>query len=150
MTELKTSGWLSADEVAKVLDVSPQTVGRIIGRGELIAHRIGNQWRISPFDLREYIAATRNEPPKKKPLILHSDIDQTMQVLRVIDYSDSDAPETARKLVEMTDPFRLYATTFDDAMKARFVELLAQWRDPDAAGFQVIREFVLDKEGGDG
>ena len=46
-------------EVAEVCDVSTKTVRRWIKSGDLIAHRLGAQWRISPQDLAAFLAVRR-------------------------------------------------------------------------------------------
>lgn len=50
---------LTIPQAAEVLQVSERTVRRWIDRGELIAHRIGRQWRISQMDLETFIRARR-------------------------------------------------------------------------------------------
>jgi excisionase family DNA binding protein len=50
---------LSVAAVALHLDVSQKTVRRLIDDGELPAHRIGRQVRISEPDLAAFIARSR-------------------------------------------------------------------------------------------
>lgn len=42
-------------EVAAVVQVSEKTVRRWIAAGELPAAKLGNQWRIRPRDLDEFV-----------------------------------------------------------------------------------------------
>ncbi|NJO32720.1 MAG: helix-turn-helix domain-containing protein [Rhodospirillales bacterium] len=42
--------------------MSTKTVRRLVERGELIAIRIGGQWRVDPRDLAAYLACHRTEP----------------------------------------------------------------------------------------
>lgn len=55
---------LSLDEVAVALSVSVRTVRRLIQRGELVAHRIGNQLRVDVAYIRRYLEASRIEVNK--------------------------------------------------------------------------------------
>jgi len=50
---------LTIIEGAEVLNTSDKTVRREIKKGELRAIRIGNQWRIDPCDLEDYIRDRR-------------------------------------------------------------------------------------------
>ena len=50
---------LTADDVARQLQLSPKTVRRMIARGDLTAHRIGRQLRVAPGDLRAFISRGR-------------------------------------------------------------------------------------------
>jgi excisionase family DNA binding protein len=50
---------LSVRAVAELLGVSTKTVRRLIGRGDLAAHRIGGSLRVSEADLRAYLARCR-------------------------------------------------------------------------------------------
>ncbi len=52
---------LSRAEAAEFLNVSPQTVYRILRRGELPAFRVGHAIRISQVDLENYLRA--QSPP---------------------------------------------------------------------------------------
>ena len=51
--------FFSVDEVAQDLGVSGKTVRRRINDGELRAHRIGRQLRISEQDYRAFVALRR-------------------------------------------------------------------------------------------
>lgn len=53
---------LKLSRVARLLDMSTKTVRRLVERGELIAIRIGGQWRVDPRDLAAYLACHRTEP----------------------------------------------------------------------------------------
>ena len=48
-------------QTAKLLNASTKTIRRWIDAGDLIAHRIGHQFRISEPDLQAFIK-TRREP----------------------------------------------------------------------------------------
>jgi len=50
---------LTIEQTAKVLQVSSKTVRRWIDAGDLIAHRLGGQWRISETDLQSFIRMGR-------------------------------------------------------------------------------------------
>lgn len=50
---------LTVSEVADVLRVSGMTVYRLIHRGELVALRIGSNYRIRERDLETYLESTR-------------------------------------------------------------------------------------------
>jgi excisionase family DNA binding protein len=51
---------LTTKEVARRLKVTPQTVQRLIGRGQLIASRVGRDWRIKPSALEAFLQRTQN------------------------------------------------------------------------------------------
>ena len=46
-------------QTADYLQVCEKTIRRWIEGGELIAHRIGRQWRISEADLKTFVAMRR-------------------------------------------------------------------------------------------
>ncbi len=48
-------------EVAKVLRVSRITLSRAIGRRELRAFRVGNQWRLRGLDVNKYLRSSLRE-----------------------------------------------------------------------------------------
>lgn len=50
---------MKLDDAANFLRVSTRTVTRLIQAGELAAHKIGRQWRISRVDLQAYLNRTR-------------------------------------------------------------------------------------------
>jgi len=50
---------LTIKDASEVLRVSTKTVRRWIDTGDLIAHRIGRQWRISRGDLETFIRMRR-------------------------------------------------------------------------------------------
>jgi len=50
---------LTIEQTAKVLQVSSKTIRRWIDTGDLIAHRLGRQWRISEMDLQTFIRMGR-------------------------------------------------------------------------------------------
>lgn len=51
--------FLTVDQTADVLQVSPRHVRRLIARGALVAHRFGRLVRIGPVDLKAYTDAHR-------------------------------------------------------------------------------------------
>jgi excisionase family DNA binding protein len=51
---------LTIDEAAEILNVSPKTIRRRIAARELPAIRDGRSVRVSPDDLRSYIAKRRS------------------------------------------------------------------------------------------
>ena len=48
--------FLTVAQVADVLAVSQRSIRRWISAGELLAHKLGRQVRISEFDLRAFLA----------------------------------------------------------------------------------------------
>ncbi|HIO37994.1 MAG TPA: DNA-binding protein [Rhodospirillales bacterium] len=50
---------LTIKQAAEHLQVSPKTLRRWIDTGNLIAHRLGRQWRISETDLQSFIRMRR-------------------------------------------------------------------------------------------
>jgi len=49
----------SIQSLARELDVSEKTVWRWIKKDELKAHKLGNQWRISPEDREMFLKLRR-------------------------------------------------------------------------------------------
>lgn len=60
-TSIKTDfdAFYSIEDIAAHLAVSDKTVRRWIKSGDLIAHRIGRQWRISRTDLETFLKLRR-------------------------------------------------------------------------------------------
>ena len=54
-------GFLDIKQVAKFLKLSEKQVRRYIKRRELAHHRIGRLYRISPDDLRSFLAQRRKK-----------------------------------------------------------------------------------------
>lgn len=52
-----TKSHMSPDEFAEYTDTSRNTVYRMLRRGELVAVRMGRQWRIDPVASMEKLAA---------------------------------------------------------------------------------------------
>ena len=50
---------LTIKQAAEHLQVSSKTIRRWIDTGDLIAHRLGRQWRISAADLQTFIRMRR-------------------------------------------------------------------------------------------
>ena len=46
-------------EIAQILHVSERTVKRRIADGDLAAHKLGRQWRITKHDLESYLIKHR-------------------------------------------------------------------------------------------
>ena len=51
---------LTIPQVAELLQVCPKTIRRWIERGELVAHRLGRQWRIAQNDLETFLKIRRH------------------------------------------------------------------------------------------
>lgn len=49
------------NQIADMLQLSRDTIMRLIDRGELPAAKIGKQWRISASDLQTYIASKKTK-----------------------------------------------------------------------------------------
>lgn len=47
--------WRTRKQVADMMNVSPQTITRVIERGELQAVKVGRQYRIPESSLRDYV-----------------------------------------------------------------------------------------------
>ena len=54
---------LSIRAVADHLDVSIKTIRRWIDRGDLLAFKLGGQWRIDPDDLERFLWRQRRSMP---------------------------------------------------------------------------------------
>ena len=48
--------FLSIKEVAAFFRVSEKTVRRWIAAGQLVAHKLGRQWRIAPDEIERFLA----------------------------------------------------------------------------------------------
>jgi len=59
MATQKMAQFYTVDDIAGALGVSSKTVRRRIAEGQLRAHRIGRQLRISADDFRAYVALQR-------------------------------------------------------------------------------------------
>jgi excisionase family DNA binding protein len=55
--------FLTPGEVAKQLHISTKTVIRLIRSGQLVAHKVGQRYRISRADFRKYLQVTREDHP---------------------------------------------------------------------------------------
>ncbi len=53
------SQFLTINDVAQALQLSTRQIHRLIGNEELVAHRFGRLWRISPRDFEAYVARHR-------------------------------------------------------------------------------------------
>ena len=56
---LSSTQFYTIEEIAKRLKVSVVTVRRWIKNGEIIAHKVGHQWRISEVDLELFLRERR-------------------------------------------------------------------------------------------
>jgi excisionase family DNA binding protein len=52
---------LSITKISRVLDVSENTARRLIKSGQIRASRVGQQWRVQPGDLENYLAEHSNQ-----------------------------------------------------------------------------------------
>jgi excisionase family DNA binding protein len=59
---------MSVEDVADVLAISARGVYRLMGRGDLVAVKIGSCTRIEPEELRRYIAERRRPAEKETDL----------------------------------------------------------------------------------
>jgi excisionase family DNA binding protein len=60
------AGLLRRAEAAQRLAVSDRTLARLIARGELAVHRIGNQVRLEPDELERFIRNARELAPEPR------------------------------------------------------------------------------------
>lgn len=56
---------LAKKDVAKILNVSPTTIYRMVGKGELKAHKVRGSIRFKPSDVEAYLAANAIKAPEK-------------------------------------------------------------------------------------
>lgn len=54
--------WLSTQDAAKRLGITPRTLYRFIDQGELPAYRLGRVIRLKQADVDQFIEASRIEP----------------------------------------------------------------------------------------
>jgi excisionase family DNA binding protein len=52
---------LSIMKIARTLNVSENTARRLITSGQIRASRVGQQWRVQPGDLENYLAEHSNQ-----------------------------------------------------------------------------------------
>lgn len=77
---------LTTEEVAEFLRVDIVTVRRLVNRGELLAYRIGNEYRFTRVDLEEFIKRQRvstGENAKKEPFKYFSERARHVMTLAV-------------------------------------------------------------------
>lgn len=62
-----SSDWLTVAEVAAHLRLHPETVRRLLRRGELVGHNFGGRggYRISRVELDRYIQSLGKQPPPR-------------------------------------------------------------------------------------
>lgn len=56
---------LAKEDVAKILNVSPTTIYRLVEKGELKAHKVGSSTQIKPSDVEAYLAANEVKVPER-------------------------------------------------------------------------------------
>lgn len=54
--------WQSVETVAETLDISTQTVRRLVRLGQLQASKVGRQWRIGSGDLDAFLKPVPKQP----------------------------------------------------------------------------------------
>lgn len=70
MTKVDNNGRLwSLQDVSSYLHVAEKTVTRMIQRGEIPAVRVGNQWRVIPAQLHEWIQRSSSRPGSIRDLL---------------------------------------------------------------------------------
>lgn len=57
--------YYSRQEIARIFSVNPMTIYRLIRRGDIKAIRIGNDYRVSEDELKEYMKRKSALPIKK-------------------------------------------------------------------------------------
>ncbi|HKK48936.1 MAG TPA: PTS sugar transporter subunit IIA [Alkalispirochaeta sp.] len=72
MTSTDINGRLwSLKDVSSYLQVAEKTVTRMIQRGEIPAVRVGNQWRVIPTQLHQWLQAGSSQPESVRDLLRH-------------------------------------------------------------------------------
>lgn len=61
----------SLQDVSSYLHVAEKTVTRMIQRGEIPAVRVGNQWRVLPAQLHQWLHAGSSQPGSVRDLLRH-------------------------------------------------------------------------------
>ncbi len=51
--------FLTVEEVAQKLHMHPDTVARLLRKGEIPGHKIGGQWRVVPSELMQHLEKQR-------------------------------------------------------------------------------------------
>ena len=72
-TSNRKKSFFSIKEVADTLSVNERTIRRWISAGDLSAHRVGRQWRISLQDIEAFLSArySRADAMSAKVLVLN-------------------------------------------------------------------------------
>lgn len=60
MTTEAAREWLTVPEIARRLRISRMTAYRLVHSGELVAHRVGKQFRVKPEDYDAFLASARH------------------------------------------------------------------------------------------
>ena len=58
--EVEEMAILTVTDVAERLQLDPETIRRYINRGDIVAYKIGKEWRIEEDDLMEFIRRKSN------------------------------------------------------------------------------------------
>jgi excisionase family DNA binding protein len=63
-----TSDWVTVAEVAALLRLNPETIRRLLRRGELVGHNFGGRggYRISRQELERYLQSLGKQPPPRR------------------------------------------------------------------------------------
>lgn len=51
--------WLSVADICEYMDVSPYVVTRVLRAGELLAVKMGREWRVARGDFEDWLNAQR-------------------------------------------------------------------------------------------
>ena len=95
------------DQVAEIIGIHHKTVRKFISEGKLKASKIGKQWRITGYDLNNFMeskdADVKNEVKKEMDPIEFSTVDidkrntmNKISISTVVDITDLDAEEYRR------------------------------------------------------
>lgn len=66
----RKKSFFSIKEVADTLNVNERTIRRWISAGDLSAHRVGRQWRISLQDIEAFLSARYSRADAKYSKVL--------------------------------------------------------------------------------
>lgn len=57
---MESEKFLRPEEIARQLDITEEQVRRYLRKGELVGFKLGNDWRVRPSDLEEFLSKRRN------------------------------------------------------------------------------------------
>lgn len=57
---MESEKFLRPEEIARQLDITEEQVRRYLRKGELVGFKLGNDWRVRPSDLAEFLSKRRN------------------------------------------------------------------------------------------